>query len=65
VTHLRKMMLEELQRRNYTDLPRVPYLRVIEDLARYFTVHPINSSGTHSRVHGPPLCDRKTLRQTQ
>ena len=36
MTHLRKMMLEELERRNYTESTTRAYLRTIEDLARYF-----------------------------
>src|SRR5450756_2459919 len=36
VTQLRKMTLEELARRNYTESTTRAYLRIIEDLARYF-----------------------------
>jgi hypothetical protein len=36
VTKLRKMMLEELERRNYTQSTTRAYLRTIEDFARYF-----------------------------
>ena len=36
MTHLRKMMLEELERRNYTQSTTRAYLRTIEDIARYF-----------------------------
>jgi site-specific recombinase XerD len=36
VTHLRKMMLEELERRNYTQSTTRAYLRTIEDIACYF-----------------------------
>jgi len=36
VTHLRKMMLEELERRNYTQNTSRAYLRAIEELAHYF-----------------------------
>jgi integrase/recombinase XerD len=36
VTHLRKMMLEELERRNYTQNTTRAYLRTIEEIARYF-----------------------------
>jgi hypothetical protein len=36
VTHLRKMMLEELQRRNYSQTTVNTYLKVVEDFARYF-----------------------------
>jgi integrase/recombinase XerD len=36
VTHLRKMMLEELQRRNYSQTTVNTYLKVVADFARYF-----------------------------
>jgi site-specific recombinase XerD len=36
VTHLRKMMLEELERRNYSHSTVYAYIRTIKDLARYF-----------------------------
>jgi Putative transposase/Phage integrase, N-terminal SAM-like domain len=36
VTHLRKIMLEELERRNYSQSTERAYVRTIEDLARYF-----------------------------
>jgi integrase/recombinase XerD len=36
VTRLRKMMLEELQRRNYSAITTRNYLRVVSDFAKYF-----------------------------
>ena len=36
MTHLRKQMLEELERRNYSETTTRAYLRTIEDLAKYF-----------------------------
>ena len=36
MTHLRKMMLEELERRNYSQSTVTAYIRTIHDLARYF-----------------------------
>jgi integrase/recombinase XerD len=36
VTQLRKMMLEELQRRNYSQTTVNTYLKVVADFARYF-----------------------------
>ena len=36
MTHLRKMMLEELERRNYTESTTRADIRTIEDFARYF-----------------------------
>ena len=36
MTHLRKMTLEELQRRNYSQRTAECYLRVVEEFGRYF-----------------------------
>jgi integrase/recombinase XerD len=36
VTHLRKVMIEELDRRNYTESTTHAYLRTVEDFARFF-----------------------------
>lgn len=36
VTHLRKVMLEELERRNYTESTKRAYLRTVEEFARFF-----------------------------
>ena len=36
MTHLRKLMLEELERRNYSQSTVRTYVRTIEDFARYF-----------------------------
>ena len=36
MTHLRKMTLDEIARRNYTEGTTRAYLRIIEDVARYF-----------------------------
>jgi integrase/recombinase XerD len=40
VTRLRKMMLEELQRRNYSQITTRNYLRVVADFAKYFGKSP-------------------------
>lgn len=40
MTHLRKMMLEELERRNYSESTVCAYIRTIKDLARYFKLPP-------------------------
>jgi len=40
VTHLRKMMLEELQRRNYAETTINCYLRAVEEFSRHFNCSP-------------------------
>jgi hypothetical protein len=40
VTRLRKMMLEELQRRNYSAITTRNYLRVVSDFAKHFGKSP-------------------------
>ena len=40
MTHLRKMMLEELQRRNYSHRTAKTYTRIVRDFARHFDASP-------------------------
>ena len=40
VTHLRKRILDELQRRNYSQSTIESYLHAVEDFARYFGKRP-------------------------
>jgi integrase/recombinase XerD len=47
VTHLRKMMLEELQRRNYAETTIECYLRTVEDFSR----HPLFSRSLRPPTH--------------
>jgi integrase/recombinase XerD len=37
MTHLRKMMLEELERRNYAQSTTNCYIETVEDFARYLS----------------------------
>jgi len=40
VTRLRKTMLEELERRNFSQSTTRTYIRTVEDFARYFHQRP-------------------------
>jgi hypothetical protein len=51
VTHLRKMMLEELQARNYAENTIRHYLRAVEDFARRFRCSPDRLGPRHIREY--------------
>jgi len=60
VTHLRKLTLEELARRNYSEGTTRAYLRIIEDFARYFHRPPDQLEPEHIRAYTAHLFrDRK------
>lgn len=40
MTPLRKRMLEELQRRNYSESTKRAYLHIVKDFARFFDCSP-------------------------
>ena len=57
MTRLRKMMLEELQRRNYSGITTRNYLRVVADFAKYFGRSPPTSlAPTNFEPIKPPIC---------
>ncbi len=47
MTRLRKMMLEELQRRNYSAITTRKYLRVVTEFTKYFGKSPTGSVPTN------------------
>src|SRR5690242_18731137 len=51
MTHLRKMMLEELERRDYAQTTTSSYIRTIEDFARYFRRPPDQLAPEHIREY--------------
>jgi integrase/recombinase XerD len=51
VTHLRRMMLEELQRRNYAKSTVKTYLRIIQECANHFHQRPDKLGPQHLREY--------------
>src|SRR5215472_18571519 len=51
MTHLRKMMLEELERRNYAQTTTRSYIHTIEDFARHFKRSPDQLGPEHIREY--------------
>jgi site-specific recombinase XerD len=61
MTHLRKMMLEELERRNYAQTTISSYIRTIEDFARYFRRPPDQLTPEHIREYQAYLFRERKL----
>jgi len=61
VTHLRKAMLEELQRRNYSQTTTATYLRVVEQFALYFGKAPDQLGPEHVRQYQAHLLRERKL----
>lgn len=60
MTHLRKAMLEELQRRNLSQITTRIYLRSVEEFAQYFNTRPDRLGLEHVRTYQAHLfTDRK------
>src|SRR3989442_5285796 len=61
VTHLRKIMLEELQRRNYAQHTTRSYIRTVEDFARRFNCSPDRLGPRHIREYQADLFEKRKL----
>jgi integrase/recombinase XerD len=61
MTRLRKMMLEELQRRNYSQDTTRHYLRTVEDFARRFKCPPDRLGPRHIREYQAELFQKWKL----
>src|SRR5881396_3422177 len=61
MTALRKQMLEELQRRNYSPTTIRCYVRVVEDFARYFGKRPDHLTEEHMREYHLQLLQKRKL----
>ena len=61
MTHLRKMMLEELERRNYAQTTTQLYIQTIEDFARYFRRAPDQLGPEHIREYQAYLFRERKL----
>ena len=65
MTHLRKIMLEELQRRNYAETAIANYLRAVQGFAKYFGKPPDRLNHDHLREYQAYLLrDRKVEPRT-
>ena len=61
MTHLRTMMLEELQRRNYSENTTRCYIRTVEDFARRFNHPPDRLGPQHIRQYQAELFQKQKL----
>lgn len=65
MTQLRRLMLDELERRNYSENTAHAYIRAVEDLARYFKQRPDLLGPEHIREYQAHLFrDRKLAANT-
>ena len=61
MTHLRKLMLEDLQRRNYSEDTIRSYIYTVEDLARRFNCPPDRLGPRHIREYQAELFQQRKL----
>jgi hypothetical protein len=61
VTHLRKIMLEELQRRHYSEATTQGYIRLVERFAQHFRCSPDRLGPRHIREYQAQLFTAQKL----
>jgi integrase/recombinase XerD len=61
VTRLRRMMLDELQRRNYSEITTRKYLRAVTDFAKYFGKSPDKLGPNELRTYQAHLLKERKL----
>ena len=61
MTHLRKMMLEELQRRNYAQTTISSYIRIVEDFSQRFHRPPDRLGPQQIREYQAELFKKRKL----
>src|SRR5438445_9800369 len=61
MTRLRKMMVEELHRRNYSQHTTRYYIRTVEDFARHFNCPPDRLGLRHIREYQAELFQKRKL----
>ena len=61
MTRLRKMMLEELERRNYSEATTRCYIRTVEDFSRRFRRSPDGLGPEHIREYQAELFKKRKL----
>ena len=61
MTHLRKLMLEELQRRNYSEETIRSYIHAVEDFSRRFGCSPDRLGPRHIREYQAELFQKRKL----
>ena len=61
MTHLRKTMLEELQRRNYSEETIRSYIHAVEDFSRHFRCSPDRLGPRHIREYQAELFQKRKL----
>ena len=61
MTRLRKMMLEELQRRNYSESTIRYYIRAVENFSRRFNLPPDRLGLRHIREYQAELFQKQKL----